>query len=206
MKNENIQAEAKKDITGKVKTKQWKNPIYWAVLAVVLIIALSGWSILKPVNSGKNGSMAFVENTFGEQAKKIGAAKCAALFSNLGQTATQGAQFQAATSWDSKKPDERSLSATIGQIYGDNTTKGAGFVFTAPVENGCEGNMVRTVITQTSCSQLAQEQLPQGSKRMDDLGGVALFNLPNVGQVIMIPASQTSCVVVTSINLSDTGS
>ena len=135
---------------------------------------------------------------FAEQAGKLGAQKCAALYSALGNLVSHGADYAVRTETNKEAPDAHLIQGAVGMTYKlpDLNGQAAGLVFAAPVANGCEGHLVRVAPFQKSCAQVVKD-MPAGSVPAANLSGVPLYQLGgNQGQALMI-ASGTSCVVVT---------
>ncbi|HJS09987.1 hypothetical protein [Sphingopyxis sp.] len=135
---------------------------------------------------------------FAEQAGKLGAQKCARLYSVLGDLVSQGANYAVRTETNKQAPDAHPIQGAVGMTYNLPDLKGqaAGLVFAAPVANGCEGHFVRIAPFQKPCEQVVKD-LPAGSVGAANLSGVPVYQLGGgQGQALMIP-SGASCVVVT---------
>ncbi|MEI4505262.1 hypothetical protein WBQ88_20760 [Sphingopyxis sp. CCNWLW253] len=135
---------------------------------------------------------------FSEQARKLGAQKCARLYSVLGDLVSHGADYAVRTETNKQAPDAHIVQGTVGMTYNlpDLKGKAAGLVFAAPSANGCEGHFVRVAPFQKPCQQVVKD-LPAGSISAADLSGVPVYQLGGgQGQALMI-ASGASCVVVT---------
>ncbi len=135
---------------------------------------------------------------FAEQAGKLGAQKCAGLYSALGDLVSRGADYAVHTETNREAPDGHVIKGAIGMTYNLPDLKGqaAGLVFVAPMANGCEGHLVRVAPFQKPCQQVVKD-LPAGSTPAANLSGVPLYQLGGgQGQALML-ASGTSCVVVT---------
>lgn len=146
----------------------------------------------------QQGAAPSARNLFQDQAGKLGAQKCAGLYSVLGDLVSQGAAYTVRTETNKQAPDAHVIQGAVGMTYNLPDLKGqaAGLVFTAPVAQGCEGHFVRVAPFQKSCQQIVKE-LPAGSMAAANLSGVPLYQLGgNQGQALMI-ANGASCVVVT---------
>jgi hypothetical protein len=135
---------------------------------------------------------------FAEQAGKLGAQKCARLYSVLGDLVSHGADYAVRTETNKQAPDAHLIQGAVGMTYNLPDMKGqaAGLVFASPVANGCEGHFVRIAPFQKPCQQVVKD-LPAGSVAAADLSGVPVYQLGGgQGQALMI-ASGASCVVVT---------
>lgn len=137
-------------------------------------------------------------DTFKSEAGKLGAKKCANLFSGMGQAVTNGSTFAVRTETNKKAPDNHAVQGVVGMAYNLPELKGqaAGIMFAAPVGQGCEGQLVRVAPFQKSCQDVVG-LLPAGSVPSQSLSGVPTYQLGgNQGQALLI-ASGKSCVVVT---------
>jgi hypothetical protein len=137
-------------------------------------------------------------NPFPTEASKLGARKCANLFSALGQAAAYGSTFGVETHADQASPDAHAVQGVVGMTYNTPgyTGQAAGIILAAPVGQSCEGQMVRVAPFQKPCKDVVG-LLPAGSVANGVLSGVPVYNLGgNQGQALLI-ANGTSCVVVT---------
>ncbi len=170
-----------------------------------LLISLAIASVVSPPVSAAPASAPTTPNAaspgtrvFAEQAGKLGAQKCARLYSVLGDLVSHGADYAVRTETNKQAPDAHLIQGAVGMTYNLPDMKGqaAGLVFASPVANGCEGHLVRIAPFQKPCQQVVKD-LPAGSVAAADLSGVPLYQLGGgQGQALMI-ASGASCVVVT---------
>lgn len=145
-------------------------------------------------------------NLFHDQARKLGAQKCTALYAALGQGVTQGAAFAVKTETNKDAPDAHMMKGIVGMTYNLPDLKGpaGGVVLAAPAAQGCEGYLVRVAPFQKPCAQVVPF-LPAGSVAEQPLSGVPQYRLGgNQGQALMI-ASGSSCVVVTMLEMAQRG-
>lgn len=200
------------------KKSFFAKPVFWLSLLVIILIAVAGFLIVDKFtnqsaanptgasqpstadNASSNSTV--LNNAFGQEATKIGAKKCAALFSNMGENLVSGSSFDMIASGTEQAGDENPISAITGQVYTSNNGRGSGVVFASPLGNGCAGMLTRTILQMQSCAEIAQ-QLPAGSERLKDLAATAAFHLPNNFNVLLMPASETSCIIISTINLTD---
>lgn len=134
---------------------------------------------------------------FSEQAAQLGVGRCAALFSDIGRTATAGANYAVQVQADAADPDAHAVQGVAGLTYDgpESQTQAAAIVLAAPAARGCEGQMVRVAPFQVSCAEVL-DLLPAGSAAAGNLAGVALHDLGgNQGQAMLVPNGD-SCVVV----------
>lgn len=139
-----------------------------------------------------------MSHVYAEQASKLGAQKCAGLYSVLGDLVSQGANYAVRTETNKQAPDAHLITGAVGMTYDLPQLKGqaAGLIFAAPMANSCEGHFVRIAPFQKPCQQVVKD-LPAGSVAAADLSGVPVYQLGGgQGQALMI-ASGASCVVVT---------
>lgn len=137
-------------------------------------------------------------NLFQDQAGKLGARQCAALYAALGQGMTQGAAFSVKTETNEESPNTHMVQGVVGMNYNLPELKGpaGGIVLAAPAAQGCEGYLVRVAPFQKPCADVVRS-LPAGSVGEQTLSGVPQYRLGgNQGQALMIP-SGAGCVVVT---------
>lgn len=185
-------------------------------LMILLIIILSGFiggcivykflykSQDQPFLNQSFGSdnTSTISNAFASQAQKVGAKKCEAVFSVLGDSAVNGSNHDMMYFGSEASADQNPIGALIGQFYAGNNARGSAVVFASPLNNGCAGVLMRTVLQLQPCSKVAQ-LLPEGSEQLKNLTATAVFHLPNNFNVMLMPASETSCIIVSSLNLID---
>jgi hypothetical protein len=143
---------------------------------------------------------------FQDEATKLGARQCAALYAALGASMTQGAAFAAKTGANKEAPDAHMLEGVVGMTYNLPDLKGqaGGIVLAAPAAKGCEGYLVRVAPFQKPCAEMTRS-LPAGSVGEQTLSGVAQYRLGgNQGQALMIP-NGSACVVVTLAGMTQRG-
>lgn len=137
-------------------------------------------------------------DAFRQQADQLNVRRCANLFSTAGRIATEGSTYGVQVQADRKAPDAHAVQGVAGITYKTQELNGqaAGVVMTAPVGQGCEGQLVRVAPFQKPCSEILG-WLPKGSTPVGDLAGVPLYNLGgNQGQAMLVASGKT-CVVVT---------
>lgn len=137
---------------------------------------------------------------FSQQASQLRVSTCASLYSALGNGAVTGSTYTLRTDANRAEPNSRPVQGTVGMTYNLPDVKGpaAALVSVAPVGNKCEGQFVRVVPFQVSCSQVLRD-FPAGSKLVGNLSGVPFYQLGgNGGQAMTIPSGET-CVVVSIV-------
>lgn len=133
-----------------------------------------------------------------EQLSKAGVKSCLQIAKAVGQATMFGTEYAAASTWNSKQPDSRFTVSMIGQKLAPNSgaTNGISGVFSAPTSNGkCDAAAVQIIPTQDACSKIQTQVLEKG-KLLGDLAGVPILQNAANAQVMLIPASNNSCVVV----------
>jgi hypothetical protein len=134
---------------------------------------------------------------FEGEANKLGASRCASLFSGLGNGLTAGSAFAVKTEVGAQPADAHAMQGVVGMTYNTPGFKGqaAGIIFAAPTGGACEGNLVRVAPYRQSCREVVG-LLPAGTTAGDTLSGVPTYNLGgNQGLALLLP-SGSSCVVV----------
>lgn len=140
---------------------------------------------------------AAASDPFLAQASKAGAKACAATYANLGKVLTNGTQFMVQMQAAGHDADRHAIQGVVGMNFRstkDYSGPAAGIVFAAPTAQGCEGSMVRVVPFPQNCEATAA-LLPQGSKPLQPLSGLAVYALAAGGQAILLPAGN-GCVAL----------
>lgn len=137
---------------------------------------------------------------FLQQAGELRANTCAALYAALGNAAAEGSTYAVRTEANRAAPDDHAVQGTVGMTYNLPDVKGqaAALVSAAPVGNKCEGQFVRIVPFQVSCSQVLRD-FPAGSKPIGDLSGVPFYQLGGEGGQALTIQSGGTCVVVSIV-------
>ena len=133
-----------------------------------------------------------------EQLQKAGVKSCLQIAKAVGQATMFGTEYAAASTWHSKQPDDRFSVSMIGQRLAPNSgaTNGVSGVFSTPRADGkCDAAAVQIIPTQDACSKIQAQVLEKG-KLLGDLAGVPILQNAANAQVMLIPASNNSCVVV----------
>lgn len=133
-----------------------------------------------------------------EQLSKAGVKSCLQIAKAVGQATMFGTEYAAASTWNSKQPDNRFSVSMIGQKLAPNAgaTNGISGVFSSPTANGkCDAAAVQIIPTQDACSKIQTHVLEKG-KLLGDLAGIPILQNAANAQVMLIPAASNSCVVV----------
>ena len=137
------------------------------------------------------------DTPFLQHTKQAGLQACSGVFPVLGQLLTSGAQYSIQSSWNNQTPDKHAVQALVGMDYAtaDYNASAAGIVFAAPTGSACEGAMVRVAPYARPCADIPS-LLEQGSKLVNTLGKVMVYELAgNRGNAMLVPTGD-SCVVV----------
>jgi hypothetical protein len=133
-----------------------------------------------------------------DQLSKAGVKSCLQIAKAVGQATMFGTEYAAASTWNSKQPDNRFSVSMIGQKLAPNAgaTNGISGVFSSPTANGkCDAAAVQIIPTQEACSKIQAQVLEKG-KLLGDLAGIPILQNAANAQVMLIPAAANSCVVV----------
>ncbi len=136
---------------------------------------------------------------FTAKATAAGVKSCAATYGALGKVLTDGTQFMVQNQMGANDPDRHALHGLVGMTFHNSKDVGysgpaAGIVFAAPVQQGCQGTMVRVVPLERSCQDVVSF-LPKGSEPEQPLEGLPVFSLGGGGQAMLLPSRQ-GCVVL----------
>lgn len=137
---------------------------------------------------------------FAQQVSQLRANSCGGLYAALGNAAVAGSKYAVRSEADRTAPNAHAVSGTVGMTYDLPAIKGAAaaLVSARPVGNKCEGQFVRIVPFQVSCSSILRD-FPAGTKPIGDLSGVPFYQLGgDGGQALTIPSGET-CVVVSIV-------
>lgn len=133
-----------------------------------------------------------------DQLSKAGVKSCLQIAKAVGQATMFGTEYAAASTWNSKQPDNRFSVSMIGQKLAPNAgaTNGISGIFSSPTANGkCDAAAVQIIPTQDACSKIQTQVLEKG-KLLGDLAGIPILQNAANAQVMLIPAAANSCVVV----------
>ncbi|HEV2512621.1 hypothetical protein [Bosea sp. (in: a-proteobacteria)] len=122
---------------------------------------------------------------------------CAGTFSELGKAAAASDEYMAMSQWSQQQADAHSIQSIVGMAFKSDSTlsSGASIVFAAPVQGGCEGNLVRVVPSTQPCN-LAVQSLGLANEQ-----AVKLVNVPiattKAGANVIFLSNAGGCVIVT---------
>jgi hypothetical protein len=154
--------------------------------------------VAAPAPAASGGTAPAAEIQTMDQLSKAGVKSCLQIAKAVGQATMFGTEYAAASTWNSKQPDNRFSVSMIGQKLAPNAgaTNGISGVFSAPTANGkCDAAALQIIPTQDACSKIQSQVLEKG-KLLGDLAGIPILQNAANAQVMLIPASGNSCVVV----------
>lgn len=187
--------------------RNWRKATILSLLAIA-VVGAAGYAALRynvvgnfisqPAIAGTNDSNPALPDTpFLQHAKQAGLQSCSTVFPVLGGLLTSGTQYNVQSVWNNEAADKHSVQALVGMNYATQGYSGpaAGIVFAAPVASGCEGSMVRVAPFTASCPDISAK-FPNGSKLVNNLGQVGVYQLANDGGEAMLLPTGNGCVVI----------
>jgi hypothetical protein len=122
---------------------------------------------------------------------------CAGTFTELGKAASTSDEYMAMSQWSQQQADAHSIQAIVGMAFKSDPTlsTGASIVFAAPVQSGCEGNLVRVVPSTQPCNAAVQS-LGLANEQAVTLANVPMATTKAGANVIFLPTAN-GCVIVT---------
>lgn len=154
--------------------------------------------ISQPAVAGTNeANQALADTPFLQHAKQAGLQSCSTVFPALGELLTNGTQYNVQSVWNNGAADKHAVQALVGMNYATQGYSGpaAGIVFAAPIASGCEGSMVRVAPFTASCTDISAK-FSNGTKLINTLGQVGVYELGNNGGNAMLLPSGNGCVVI----------
>ncbi|MEF0943926.1 hypothetical protein [Rhizobium sp. BR 362] len=186
--------------------KRWKPPLL--SLLAIAVAGAAGYAVARcdvigsllsqpAIAAANDGNQALPDTPFLQHAKKAGLQSCSTVFPVLGQLLTNGTQYNVQSIWNSEAADKHAVEALVGMNYATQGYSGpaAGVVFAAPVASGCEGSMIRVAPFTGSCPEILAK-LPNGSKLVNNLGQIGVYELGNDGGNAMLMPTGNGCVVI----------
>jgi hypothetical protein len=107
-------------------------------------------------------------------------------------------EYAAASTWNKIAPDQRLVSAVIGQRFGQSVAAPVGVsgVVSAPNGNGkCDSVAIQVIPTANACASVQTEVLAKG-ELLGTLAGVPMFRDKQNMHVMLLPTSGNGCVIV----------
>lgn len=192
---------------------KWVKRVILAIGCAIIIVVVTAWAtgtwpvVLDALaqKASRKAAPQLPDSPFLTQAKGAKLSSCGVVFPVLGNQLTQGTTYKILTSFHTKKPDGHAVQSLVGMTYASAEYSGpaAGLVFASPNGKECEGALVRVVPFAKACAEV-EKALPQGSKAIELLASMPVYEMAgNGGQVMLVPA-QTGCVVVTVGGVSST--
>lgn len=194
------------DSQAKPQRNWWKATVL--SLLAISVVGAAGYAALRynvvenfisqPAVAGTNdANPALPDTPFLQHTKQAGLQSCSTVFPVLGELLTNGTQYNVQSVWNNEAADKHAVQALVGMNY---TTQGysgpaAGVVFAAPVASGCEGSMVRVAPFTASCPDISAK-FPNGSKLVNNLGQVGVYELANNGGDAMLLPTGNGCIVI----------
>lgn len=187
--------------------RKWRKATFLSLLAIA-ITGASGYAVARydlignllsqpAVAAANDAKQALPDTPFLQHAKQAGLQSCSTVFPVLGQLLTSGTQYNVQSIWNNEAADKHAVQALVGMNYATQGYSGpaAGIVFAAPVASGCEGSMVRVAPFTGSCPEVSAK-FPNGSKLVNTLGQIGVYELGGEGGDAMLLPSGNGCVVI----------
>lgn len=187
--------------------RKWRKATFLSLLAIA-IAGAAGYAVARydlignllpqpAVAAANDANPALPDTPFLQHAKQAGLQSCSTVFPVLGQLLTNGTQYNVQSIWNNEAADKHAVQALVGMNYATQGYSGpaAGIVFAAPIASGCEGAMVRVAPFTGSCPEVSAK-FPNGSKLVNNLGQIGVYELGNDGGDAMLLPSGNGCVVI----------
>jgi len=187
--------------------RRWRKATLLSLLAIA-IAGAGGYAVARydlignllsqpAVAAANDANPALTDTPFLQHAKKAGLQSCSTIFPVLGQLLTNGTQYNVQSIWNNQAADKHAVQALVGMDYATQGYSGpaAGIVFAAPVASGCEGAMVRVAPFTGSCPEVSAK-FPNGSKLVNNLGQVGVYELGSDGGDAMLLPTGNGCIVI----------
>ncbi len=187
--------------------RRWRKATLLSLLAIA-IAGAGGYAVARydlignllsqpAVAAANDANPALPDTPFLQHAKKAGLQSCSTIFPVLGQLLTNGTQYNVQSIWNNQAADKHAMQALVGMDYATQGYSGpaAGIVFAAPVASGCEGAMVRVAPFTGSCPEVSAK-FPNGSKLVNNLGQVGVYELGSDGGDAMLLPTGNGCIVI----------
>lgn len=170
-----------------------------AFMAVALIATASTNSAAHAQAEKKPANQA-QQTPFDDHARQAGIKACKDVFPTLGAVMAADSAYRTATFWNQKEADKHATAslAGLGFSHPDLKGAGAGVIYAAPVGKGCEGLSVRIVPVPGTCPAFIATLQDDVAQR-EDLIGVELLILKSGVRVMALPASDSTCLAVTTV-------
>jgi hypothetical protein len=135
-----------------------------------------------------------------DQLSKAGVKHCLQIAQAVGQATMTGTkEYAAASTWNSKQPNNRFSVSMIGQKFNStdpSISNGVSGVFSSPTSEGkCDAAAIQIIPTTDPCSK-TQTQILEKGKALGNLAGIPILQNAANAQIMLIPAANNSCVLV----------
>ncbi|MFK0165098.1 hypothetical protein [Rhizobium sp. NPDC090279] len=190
----------------KPRRRRWKATAL--SLLAIAIVGAAGYAAVRydvvgnplsqpAVAASNDANQALPDTPFLQHTKQAGLQSCSTVFPVLGGLLTNGTQYNVQSIWNNEAADKHTVQALVGMNYATQGYNGpaAGIVFAAPVASGCEGSMVRVAPFTASCPEVSTK-FPNGSKLVNNLGQIGVYELGNQGGEAMLLPTGNGCVVI----------
>jgi hypothetical protein len=151
-------------------------------------------SSMQPAAAG-NGSTFQVD----QQLQAAGVKTCLPSADGIARFEMAGVtEYAAASTWNKIAPDQRLVSAVIGQRFGQSVAAPVGVsgVVSAPNAYGkCDSVAIQVIPTANACASVQAEVLAKG-ELLGTLAGVPMFRDKQNMHVMLLPTSGNGCVIV----------
>jgi hypothetical protein len=112
-------------------------------------------------------------------------------------------EYAASSTWNKVAPDQRLVSAVIGQRFGQSAAAPVGLsgVVSAPNGNGkCDSVAIQVIPTANACTSVQTQVLAKG-QLLGTLAGVPMLRNEQNMHVMLLPTPGDGCVIVALNNL-----
>lgn len=187
--------------------RNWRKAVIFSLLGIAVVGAAAAIVmhydavenfISQPAVAATNeANQALADTPFLQHAKQAGLQSCSTVFPALGELLTNGTQYNVQSVWNNGAADKHAVQSLVGMNYATQGYSGpaAGIVFAAPVASGCEGSMVRVAPFTASCADISAK-FSNGSKLINTLGQVGVYELGNSGGDAMLLPAGNGCIVI----------
>jgi len=154
-----------------------------------------------PQTSAAQPAAADVATTFqvDQQLQAAGVKTCLPSAGGIARSEMAGVtEYAAASTWNKVTPDQRLVSAVIGQRFGQSVAAPMGLsgVVSAPNASGkCDSVAIQVIPTANACASVQTQVLAKG-QLLGTLAGVPMLRNEQNMQVMLLPTPGDGCVIV----------
>ncbi len=176
------------------------NPARLSAFLVVAMIAIATTLSAAQAQASKKPTGQTPQTPFEDHIKQAGIKTCKDVFPTLGTVMSADSDYRTATFWNQKEADKHAVGSLAGLNFNHPGLqgKGAGVVYAAPVGKSCEGLSVRIVPVSGKCPDFTAT-LQNDVAQREDLNGVDLLILKSGARVMALPASDSTCLAITTV-------